>query len=53
MREYKDAMEYIEDRKSRQIVKMQREEQAHEEKMHELDERFKQQEEKSKRDEAF
>lgn len=54
MREYKDAMEYIEDRKSRQIVKMQREEQAHEEKMHELDERFKQQEEKiQKRDEAF
>ena len=54
MREYKDAMEYIENRKSSQIVKMQREEQAHEEKMHELDERFKQQEEKiQKRDEAF
>lgn len=54
MREYKDAMEYIENRKSSQIVKMQREEQAHEEKMRELDERFKQQEEKfQKRDEAF
>lgn len=54
MREYKDAMEYIENQKSSQIVKMQREEQAHEEKMHELDERFKQQEEKiQKRDEAF
>ena len=32
MREYKDAMEYIENRKSNQIVKMQREEKAHEEK---------------------
>lgn len=54
MREYKDAMEYIENRKSSQIVKMQREEQAHEEKMHELDERLRQQEEKiQKRDEAF
>lgn len=54
MREYKDAMEYIENRKSNQIVKMQREEQAHEEKMRELDERFKQQEEKfQKREEAF
>ena len=54
MREYKDAMEYIENQKSSQIVKMQREEQAHKEKMHELDERFKQQEEKfQKRDEAF
>ena len=54
MREYKDAMEYIENRKSSQIVKMQREEQAHEEKMRELDERFKQQEEKfQKREEAF
>lgn len=61
MREYKDAMEYIENRKSRQIVKIQREEKAHEEKMRELnerfkqqDERFKQQEEKfQKRDEAF
>lgn len=61
MREYKDAMEYIENRKSSQIVKMQREEQAHEEKMRELDERFKQQEERfkqqeeefQKRDEAF
>lgn len=54
MREYKDAMEYIENRKSSQIVKMQREEQAHEEKMRELDERFKQQEEEfQKRDEAF
>ena len=54
MREYKDAMEYIENRKSSQIVKMQREEQAHEEKMRELDERLKQQEEKiQKRDEAF
>ena len=45
MREYKDAMEYIENRKSSQIVKIQREEQAHEEKMNELDEQFKQQEE--------
>ena len=54
MREYKDAMEYIENRKSSQIVKIQREEQAHEEKMRELDERLKQQEEKiQKRDEAF
>ena len=54
MREYKDAMEYIENRKSNQIVKMQREEKAHEEKMHELDEQFKQQEEKfQKREEAF
>lgn len=54
MREYKDAMQYIENQKSSQIVKMQREEQAHEEKMHELDERFKQQEEKfKKREEAF
>ena len=54
MREYKNAMEYIENQKSSQIVKMQREEQAHEEKMHELDERFKQQEEKfQKREEAF
>lgn len=54
MREYKDAMEYIENRKSSQIVKMQREEQAHEEKMHELDERLRQQEEMiQKRDEAF
>lgn len=54
MREYKDAMEYIENRKSSQIVKMQREEQAHEEKMEELNERLKQQEEKiQKRDEAF
>lgn len=54
MREYKDAMEYIENRKSSQIVKIQREEQAHEEKMRELNERLKQQEEKiQKRDEAF
>lgn len=54
MREYKDAMEYIENRKSSQIVKIQREEQAHEEKMNELDEQFKQQEEKfQKREEAF
>lgn len=54
MREYKDAMEYIENRKSSQIVKMQREEQAHEEKMEELNERLKQQEEKiQKRDEVF
>ena len=54
MREYKDAMEYIENRKSNQIVKMQREEKAHEEKMHELDERLRQQEEMiQKRDEAF
>lgn len=54
MREYKDAMEYIENRKSSQIVKMQREEKAHEEKMRELNERLKQQEEKiQKRDEAF
>lgn len=54
MREYKDAMEYIENRKSSQIVKMQREEQAHKEKMQELNEQFKQQEEKfQKRDEAF
>ena len=54
MREYKDAMEYIENRKSSQIVKMQREEQAHEEKMHELNERLRQQEEKfQKRDQAF
>ena len=37
-----------------QIVKIQREEQAHKEKMEELNERFKQQEEKfQKRDEAF
>lgn len=54
MREYKDAMEYIENRKSSQIVKMQREEQAHEEKMNELNERLRQQEEMiQKRDEAF
>lgn len=54
MREYKDAMEYIENRKSSQIVKIQHEEQAHEEKMRELNERLKQQEEKiQKRDEAF
>ena len=46
MREYKDAMEYIENRKSSQIVKMQREEQAHEEKMEELNERLRKQEEK-------
>lgn len=54
MREYKDAMEYIENQKSSQIVKMQREEQAHEEKMEELNEQLKRQEEKfQKRDEAF
>ncbi|MBS6929970.1 MAG: plasmid recombination protein [Lachnospiraceae bacterium oral taxon 082] len=54
MREYKDAMEYIENRRSSQIVKMQREEQAHKEKMEELNERLRQQEEKiQKRDEAF
>lgn len=54
MREYKDAMEYIENRRSSQIVKIQREEQAHEEKMRELNERLKQQEEKiQKREEAF
>lgn len=54
MREYKDAMEYIENRKSSQIVKIQRDEQAHEEKMRELNERLKQQEEKfQKREEAF
>ena len=54
MREYKDAMEYMENRKSSQIVKMQREEQAHEEKMEELNKRLRQQEEKiQKRDEAF
>lgn len=54
MREYKDAMQYIENQKSSQIVKMQREEQSHEKKMEELNERFKQQEEKfQKRDEAF
>ena len=54
MREYKDAMEYIENRRSSQIVKMQREEKAHEEKMEELNERLKQQEEKiQKREEAF
>lgn len=54
MREYKDAMEYIENRRSIQIVKIQREEKAHEEKMNELNERLKQQEEMiQKRDEAF
>jgi hypothetical protein len=54
MREYKNAMEYIENRKTSQIVKMQREEQAHEEKMEELNKRLRQQEEKiQKRDEAF
>lgn len=54
MREYKDAMEYIENRRSSQIVKIQREEQAHEEKMNELNERLRQQEEKfQKREEAF
>lgn len=54
MREYKDAMEYIENRKSSQIVKIQREEQAHKEKMEELNERLKQQEEKiQKREEVF
>lgn len=54
MREYKEAMEYIENRKTSQIVKMQREEEAHEEKMRELNERLKQQEEKIlKRDQAF
>ena len=53
MREYKDAMEYIENRRSSQIVKIQREEQAHEEKMNELNERLRQQEEKfQKREEA-
>ena len=47
-------MEYIENRRTNQIVKMQREEQAHEEKMEELNERLKQQEEEiQKRDEAF
>lgn len=54
MREYKDAMEYIENRRSSQIVKIQREEQAHEEKMNELNERLRQQEEKiQKRKEVF
>lgn len=54
MREYKEAMEYIENRKTSQIVKMQREEKAHEEKLEELNERLRQQEEKiQKRDEAF
>lgn len=54
MREYKDAMEYIENRRSSQIVKMQREEKAHEEKMEELNERLKRQEEKiQKREELF
>ena len=54
MREYKDAMEYIENRKSSQIVKMQREEKAHEEKLEELNERLRKQEEMiQKRDEAF
>ena len=54
MREYKDAMEYIENRRSSQIVKIQREEQAHEEKMNELNERLRQQEEKiQKREEVF
>lgn len=54
MREYKDTMEYIENRRTNQIVKMQREEQAHEEKMEELNERLRQQEEKfQKRDQAF
>lgn len=54
MREYKDAMEYIENRRSSQIVKIQREEQAHEEKMNELNERLRQQEEKiQKREEMF
>lgn len=54
MREYKDAMEYIENRRSSQIVKIQREEKAHEEKMNELNEILKQQEEMiQKRDEAF
>ena len=54
MREYKDAMEYIENRRSSQIVKIQREEQAHEEKMNELNDRLRQQEEKiQKREEVF
>lgn len=54
MREYKDAMEYIENRRSSQIVKIQRKEQAHEEKMNELNERLRQQEEKiQKREEVF
>lgn len=54
MREYKDAMEYIENRRSSQIVKIQREEQAHEEKMNELNERLRQQEEKiQKQEEVF
>ena len=54
MREYKDAMEYIENRRSSQIVKIQQEEQAHEEKMNELNERLRQQEEKiQKREEVF
>lgn len=54
MREYKDAMEYIENRKSSQIVKMQREEKAHEEKLEELNKRLRKQEEMiQKRDEAF
>lgn len=54
MREYKDAMEYIENRRSSQIVKIQREEQAHEEKMNELNELLRQQEEKiQKREEVF
>ncbi len=45
MREYKKTRWNIENRKSSQIVKMQREEQAHEEKMNELNERSRQQEE--------
>lgn len=54
MREYKDAMQYIENQKSSQIVKMQREEKAHEEKLEELNERLRKQEEMiQKRDEAF
>lgn len=54
MREYKDAMEYIENRRSSQIVKIQREEQAHKEKMEELNERLRKQEEKfQKREEVF
>ena len=38
--------------KTSQIVKMQREEQAHEEKMEELNERLKQQEEKFRKNET-
>ena len=52
MREYKRRWNTSKTEKTSQIVKMQREEQAHEEKMEELNERLKQQEEKFQKNET-